>query len=199
MPTGYTNAVLEGATFEEFVWGCARAFGALAPMREDLANKPVPDKFEPSTYHAIELKEAEERLETIQALDSSAWEKRYNEYLKKLHKEDEGRKQRDDDTRFKYTQMLHKVRAWEPPTAGHCGLKNFMIEQLEQSIDFDIIGDRFKPAILGFDEWKRVELDRALKDINYHKGEFEKERQRVASRNNWISALRESVPQPTKL
>ncbi len=198
MPTGYTNMVLEGATFEQFVWGCARAFGALAPMREDLANKSVPDKFEPCTYHANELRVAEEDLKIIQARDSSAWEGRYNEYLKKMHKDDEERKRRDNDMRFKYTQMLHKVRAWEPPTSDHSGLKNFMIEQLEESINFDVIGDRYKPTILVFEEWKRVELDRALKSINYHKAEFEKERQRTASRNNWISALRESVPQPTK-
>ncbi len=48
MPTGYTHLIEEGCNLEEFVWACARAFGACVMMRDDSVDKPVPEKFEPS-------------------------------------------------------------------------------------------------------------------------------------------------------
>ena len=59
MPTGYTAKLMEqGQTFPEFIMSCARAFGALIMMRDDPANAPIPEKFEPSDYHVRALKKA---------------------------------------------------------------------------------------------------------------------------------------------
>jgi len=38
MPTGYTNCIKDGVTFEQFVWKCARAMGALVMMRDEPSN-----------------------------------------------------------------------------------------------------------------------------------------------------------------
>lgn len=199
MPTGYTDVVLKGATFEQFVWGCARAFGALVLMRDDPADAKVPERFEVEPYHATELEKAERELNIIRGLDSAGWQDRYSAYQDKKLTEQQEWKQRDDETTLKYTQMLDKVRAWVPPTSEHGGLKEFMIQQLESSLDFDVVGEKFKPTMLGFSEWKRSELDGAIRHVKYHKEEWEKERRRVEERNAWIAALRKSVPQPATL
>jgi hypothetical protein len=36
MPTGYTDKIKDGISFEEFVLSCARQFGACISMRDDL-------------------------------------------------------------------------------------------------------------------------------------------------------------------
>ena len=62
MPTGYTATLMEkGQTFQEFIMGCARAFGALIEMRDSPNDAPIPDKFEPSDYHAKRLIESREK------------------------------------------------------------------------------------------------------------------------------------------
>ncbi len=63
MPTGYTAILMEkGQTFQEFIMGCARAFGALIEMRDSPNDAPIPDKFEPSDYHAKRIIELREKL-----------------------------------------------------------------------------------------------------------------------------------------
>ncbi|VTR91619.1 unnamed protein product [Gemmata massiliana] len=41
--------------------------------------------------------------------------------------------------------MLEHVRAWEPPSTDHENLKQFMIDQLRESIDFDCRGEYREP------------------------------------------------------
>ena len=62
MPTGYTAYVQEGATFEEFVWRCARNFGALVTMRDEPTDVPVPDAFTPSKYHLEQIAVLEQEI-----------------------------------------------------------------------------------------------------------------------------------------
>ena len=47
MPTGYTAPIKDGISFNDFMWGCARAFGALIMMRDDPPGTPIPERFEP--------------------------------------------------------------------------------------------------------------------------------------------------------
>ena len=53
MPTGYTVALYEGkdVTFEDFVMGCSRAFGALISLRDE-PNAPIPEEFKVSELPA---------------------------------------------------------------------------------------------------------------------------------------------------
>ncbi len=50
MPTGYTDAVKDGITFDQFVLGCARGMGALVMMRDEPSGTPIPERFEPSRF-----------------------------------------------------------------------------------------------------------------------------------------------------
>ena len=196
MPTGYTHLVQTGEIkdFPTFAMQCARAFGALVLMRDDPPDAPIPDEFKPSDHNAVKLEKAKVRLlklrdmtpEQINAEHRTKWDAAY-EYATNYEREKELQEER-------YRAMLAKVAEWNPPSPEHDGLKKFMREQLESSIDFDC-GGSYKPALLPADpdEWWRGEVRKAQRDIDYHKKADKEERERTEGRNRWVRQLRESL------
>ena len=195
MPTGYTCAIKDGISFDDFVMRCARAFGALVDMRDESLDAPIPEKFEPSNYHQEKIKELEEEKAKLKKkLESGAhiseceleYEKAVEVYEKSVKNKTE--------LRARYLDMLHKVREWVPPTDEHVELKRFMVNQLNQSIDFDCDTSILTiPKLLTPTEWFSQKMDRILNDILYHREEYLKEVLRVADRNVWLKALRDSL------
>lgn len=63
MPTGYTAAITDkDISFEQFVWDCARAFGALVLQRDDAIGSPIKLP-EPSPYNRDRLVEIKSEIE----------------------------------------------------------------------------------------------------------------------------------------
>ena len=194
MPTGYTLDLYDGKdiTFEEFVLKCARAFGALIDMRDEPMDAPIPERFEPSDYHLTELIKAKKRLEEVkkwnEKIAEQEAERAYHEALKKR----EEFVKKNNLIRKRYEDMLSKVREWKPPTPDHVDLKKFMIQQLEDSIEFDCFIPEM-PRRLSGEEYKEQQIKKALDDIDYHEKEYAKEVNRVRERNKWLLLLRESL------
>ena len=194
MPTGYTLDLYDGKdiTFEEFVLRCARAFGALISMRDEPINVPIPERFEPSDYHLKELEKAKKRLKEIkkwnEEMAEQEAERAYQEALKKR----EEFVKKNNLIRKRYEDMLSKVREWKPPTPDHVDLKKFMIQQLEDSIEFDCFIPEM-PQRLSGEEYKEQQIKKALNDIDYHEKEYAEEVNRVYERNKWLLLLRESL------
>lgn len=196
MPTGYTAAIENGIDFKTFVWGCARGMGALIMMRDDPADAPIPERFEPSDYHPKKIDEARATLAKLEAMTSedaaTCAKAAFDEEVKR--REDGIAKA--DSLRRKYEAILAQVREWRPPTKDHEGLKRFMAEQIQSSIDFDCGTDfyeRMTPRLLDPMEWLAKEQVKAMKEIGYHATEQEKEVQRTNERNAWVQALRSSL------
>lgn len=196
MPTGYTAAVQDGISFEEFVWRCARNFGALILMRDDPMDAPVPERFEPSDYHPKRLAEAEAELERVSKMSPSkagvAARKEREEALRYAAEYFAKQVQISD----RYRAMIAQVEAWQPPTSEHVGLKEFMLQQLNESLKFDCGYLPDKPPVKSGEEWKRERIAKLNNDIAYHKEELAKEIERTEGRNKWIADLRASVPPP---
>lgn len=200
MPTGYTAPIKEGISFEEFVWGCARSFGALILMRDDPTDAPIPE-FKPSEYHANALVEARAELARLNAMtseeaDAEALREHANFVAER------GRWQKDsDELRSKYEAMLAAAKAWKPPTANHAGLKEFMVSQIEESIRFDChdysTDMQSKPQ--SGEEWLSERIGQATDRIGRYAKENEEEIARANSRNSWVKQLHASVPMPRKL
>ena len=195
MPTGYTADIKNGITFKKFAMNCSRAFGALVMMRDDPADAPIPKSFQPSRYHKDRLAEAKAELARLQKMPivtaGLAAEGEYQESeRRRLAALNKSRELRD-----KYAEMLAKVRAWKPPTTDHEGLKEFMIEQIESSIDFDC-NEKYwnkKSVRQAGAEWLSAKIEKAKRDIAYHTEEYEKECKRAKERTEWVSALRKSL------
>jgi len=201
MPTGYTAGIKDNMTFDQFVWGCARAMGALVLMRDEPADAPIPERLEPSTYHPDQLDKAGSRLDDLQSMSAedadSAAKSAYDDEAKQAKEAI----QEANALRSKYIKMLNRVNDWVSPTNDHDGFKDFMVEQLEKSIKFDCSTDYWETQNhikLSGAEWMHKALGKALKDIEYHKVEYAKEIERTEDRNKWISKLRNSLKQPVK-
>lgn len=198
MPTGYTASLYEGKeiTFEEFALATARGMGAAILQRDD---PPGPiQEVEPSDYYEKAVARAQARLDEVSAWDDRQAER---EELRTRCEQEQGRDdyvQKRDELRARYEAMLEKVQAWEPPTPDHEGFKKFMVEQLEQSISFDAAGGYLPDVRLKMtaQEYKQFELQKARDRLAKDKQYLAEDLERIAGRNAWIRALKESLGQP---
>lgn len=194
MPTGYTADIAKGISFPEYAMGCARAFGALVTMRDDPADAPIPEAFEPESYYAKSLREAEARhAELIAMTPAQAEAAATADYEEKAAYRakwlDEKR-----TLRMQYVAMLNQVRAWEPPTQDHVELKRFMIEQIATSIDHDCNESYCTPPTKQTgQEWHQEQQKEATRRLERAAGEHAKEVARAVSRTSWVAKLRASL------
>ena len=196
MPTGYTAKLMEdGQTFQEFIMGCARAFGALIEMRDSPNDAVIPDKFEPSTYHDKRLVESVDELKRLKLMDDSEKEAFGQSERDAAVKRDEELLARciNEDSRLE--AMALQVMEWSPPTPDHQELKNFMLQQIDISkngaeyAEQSLINDRNKPAMAYY----VGSVSRAASSITYHTEEKAKETVRAAKRTEWVHQLRASI------
>lgn len=197
MPTGYTADVQSGKVteFPAFAMTCARAFGALVMMRDDPLDAPIVD-LKPSTHHREWADAQREQITKLEAMTTdevaAACDVEYREELKRY----EERQAERDVQRGRYEAMLVKVRAWDPPTGEHTNLKEFMLQQLGESIKFDCGYVTKGPEKIEPTEWlkKSLESHRSMRD-RYEQGQREED-ERTASRNEWVRQLRASLESP---
>lgn len=194
MPTGYTAAIADGITFKQYALNCARAFGALVLMRDDPADAPIPERFEPNDYHANELQNASARLSTLRLMSPAEAEiAAQNEYDEAVARENKYAKERAE-LHQKYDAMLAQVVAWQAPTPDHVKYKEFMEEQIRDSIRWDCRGYSAPPLRLSATEWLTEAIKKAEHDIEYHTKHHAEEVERTNTRNTWIKALRDALP-----
>lgn len=199
MPTGYTSGVSSGEVtkFSDFAIICARASGAAISMRDEPLSKPIPDKiifdsqyrddailkinktmifYHVSPECVLESNRKMKLLEDIKHTDQ------YNEN-KKL-------------TKQRYTEMLRKVKAWQPPTRDHEAFKAFMISQLEDSIKFDCLDFVSKEDTNLKDTKGRYRINQLVElsqNLEYQQNERSKGFLKTLKDNAWIKSLRESL------
>lgn len=193
MPTGYTAEITskEGISFEDFVMNCARAFGACVTMRDEPSDKEIP-VFEASDYHIKGLRKANKELVEFKKLTKSDWEnKAEDEFFSAIKKHEEDVKKYELQ-KSKYLKMLEKVKDWNAPSGDHKGLKDFMIKQITDSIEFDCHNPEY-PKISNAEEWANKKLKSILWNLDYHTKNNREEIERVKGRNKWIKQLRESL------
>jgi hypothetical protein len=193
MPTGYTADIAKGITFEQFIMGCARGFGACITMRDDPSDAEIPDEFKPSDYHDKELAKAKRRLAGLMALQPDVIEKRAAAAHKKALAAYRERIQRCQALHDAYSAMLDKARAWVAPTPDHCGLKDFMVDQITKSMQWDCNLEEKPPAAPSAEAWYAKEIQSAQWNVNYHEEGGEKERERCRERTQWVRQLRASL------
>lgn len=196
MPTGYTDAIKDGISFRMFAMNCARAFGACVMLRDESGGgEKIPEAFKPSDYSARRLRETREHIAEIEAMNDAACDKAAAKEWKDESDRREQRIREKTALRLKYEAMLAEAHAWTPPTPDHVELRNFMISQIAQSIDFDCGISQYDkpPPKLSGAEWRAERLAQLYKDIAYYERENAAEIERTNQRNEWISALRESL------
>lgn len=197
MPTGYTSEIANDQTFEDFLLGCARAFGACMHQRDD--NTGAKPKLQTVSNHYEEtILEMEAELGAIRSMNRQQREE-YGQELKEEHI-----KYAQDSfnemvlLKNKYDAMLEKVQAWNPPSTDHQQLKQFMIDQINDSIKYDCNTTYTLQALTeatNADPLKLVD-EKATgyeESIVYYEARAAEEEVRVEASNRWIMALYDSL------
>lgn len=198
MPTGYTAKLMdEGESFPAFVMSCARAFGALVTMRDDPSDTPIPETFEPSDYHAKAIQEAREKHARLRTMQEDQRVSYANSLRTAAISSATGYHLKGAEENKRLEAMEAQVRAWEPPTDDHKGLRDFMLEQIKISkndLSYSInrvteVQDKT------LESYFIEDLSGALRSIAYHEKEQAKEVERAKGRTDWVRQLRASLPQ----
>ena len=195
MATGYTAAIKDGISFEEFTMSCARAFGALVTMRDDPQGAEIP-KFEVSTYHQDRLIEGKAEILSVGHMSSIQRQQAADQSYIDACAVNQNLIDECVSLRKSYEAMLKLVVAWHPPTDAHAGLKKFMVEQIEQSIEHDCDVSYWQErelVHLSGKAWASKQLASLRKSIEYHKKKHDEEVERVNERNKWVRELRGSL------
>lgn len=195
MPTGYTCDVQDGkiTEFKDFALRCARAMGANILMRDDPSDAPIKE-YEPSTFYKDRLEESERRLAEIRNMtDEQCEQQASDEYLDLMGRYLESISIRKEKLR-RYQSMLNKVRQWEPPTPDHEGFKNFMVEQLTESINHDCDTSYLESPIKQTGtQWRFNQIRYLEKDIPQCRESYQEEVESTNDRNEWNRKLIESL------
>jgi vacuolar-type H+-ATPase subunit I/STV1 len=200
MPTGYTAGIIDGEinTFNEFAIGCIRAFGATIHMRDEPNNKPYEPRV-PSSYHKnriIALKKERELINNTsdEELIFQAKNAIYGDITKyKKHIEETKQK------KTKLDNILDKAYKFNPPTEEHVGFKDFMIQQLKDTIKQDgdtlYYEDALNTAELSlksiFDakQIRKDKLTSIAENLEYCKTAYNKEVTGCHDSNKWVDDL----------
>lgn len=196
MPTGYTDDIKNGISFERYALNCARAFGACISIRDEPGGgEQIPAKFEPSNYEAKALETAQRALCALFLLTPEQCERRAAKDWDDKETRRITRKQQMENQLAKYRAMLEEVNRWKPPTPEHEELHTFMRTQIEESIRFDCSGSYYEtPSIRQTGaEWLAAETALLTSEIERRRIEHAKEVQRANDRTAWVAALRRSL------
>lgn len=197
MPTGYTSIIEDhdDVTFEQYLWRCARAFGAFIMQREDALDAAVSLERKPDGYYEKEVLRLRKELRAAEemTLDGAALAMAEdNAQVLAFHEESKASRKR---TSAQYDRMRAKVRAWEPPTPEHAGLKKFMLEQLETGHP-SYMREPGEPPKLASDPaaWRAEKIEQARDSLLRTEQHLAEEVQRCKEATAWIQALHAQVP-----
>lgn len=194
MPTGYTADVSNGTTtsLRAFAIRCARAFGALAHMRDFPIDTPI--NVQRNGYDA-ELREAAAHLEMMREVSDkwieSSIEQRHLEAI-----EFEERYHRNVTVvRARYEAMLEKVTAWDAPPPLRA-LREFMLKQIRESIECDCPAPRpvripERPTVAAFRAKEIAAAEERLAAARVRHAEEEK---RLSASRKWVADLLAALP-----
>jgi len=138
MPTGYTEGILNGKinTFPEFAKTCMRAFGATIHLRDDSLDKEYEPRI-PSDYYLSSIKECEENILKFENLSDDELSSQILLDLNNNKKYYERSIKEKKENLKKLNSMLGEAMKFVPPTEDHVGIKDYMIDQIEQTIKHD--------------------------------------------------------------
>ena len=191
MPTGYTADVQSGKTteFKEYALKCARAF--LVDMRDDPHDAEIRLP-ELNKYHDPELEKAENELKMFnECSDELLKVKHESQYRNNLESWEKSQKKKREQ-KSRYERMLWEAENYKPPSDKHVEFKNFMISQLEESIDWDC-RPRSKPEMEDFENWKTKTLKDLEWAVEYHTKGLAEDAERFEQGCEWINLLKQSL------
>src|SRR5690606_5838921 len=97
----------------------------------------IPDEFQVGDYYIRRLTEDTAERQRIMSLTKEEAAAEANAAADDVDLENERCRQEAAERKSRYLAMLEQVSAWSPPTEDHVCLKEFMKQQLTESIKYD--------------------------------------------------------------
>ncbi|RVI59922.1 hypothetical protein [Sinorhizobium meliloti] len=196
MPTGYTANIHDGTetTLRQFALRCAHGMGALITMRDEPLSAPIPTRLEPSTsYYDKTIDEASARIAELKAMSESDRALAAAEHNRQIEECRRRRVEENNAMKARYDAMITQTEAWQGAPEG---LKEFMLDQLKQSRDFDISDDplRYMEDTVSTDAWFASQLLEADRRLQYATEQRNSEIDRTNKRNEWLAQLHAALP-----
>lgn len=204
MPTGYTAKIIDrdDVSFQEFALDCAKAFGANIRLRDEPADTPI-QKYSPDSYYVKAMETARNEYARLLSMDESQ-RLAYGEEKKRSQIDEYRKYVADAEVKSaRLNRMLKSVMEWTPPTDEHVGMKEFMIEQLQSTIQNDGNGSYYQDSIdrhMATDtgQYHADALKSSADSIEYYERKSREEIDRVDGRNDWNRKLIDSLPKGKK-
>lgn len=195
MPSGYTSIVVDGdVTFKAFAERCVRAMGVFYHLRDSPMDTPLPDKAPLSLYHKEALVNAQLELSKLEEMNPAEQELEIQQDYDRAHTSWQESRARTEIVRARVERMLAEVEAWTPPTSEHVGLKAFMREQLQETLQYDGSGSSWpEPVRQTVEQWVEERRQRALRDIEYHSKKWALDQSNAEANTAWIRAFKASL------
>lgn len=197
MPTAYTDAVANGASFEEFAMLCARAFGPCISMRDEPISKPIPFVIEPMPYYTEVLITTKQMLDSIKGLSAEEVDEYAKADAQAAHDKAVTRNAHIDGLRIVYGAMRERVEAWDVPSPQHVGLKQFMLSQIDDTVAHDCRNVPV-PGVHPMDgeAWRAMRVDQLTAKLDKAQARYQQECEGAANSTMWLTALRRSLGLP---
>lgn len=170
-------------SFKEWVLRCA----ASSEIRTEVSEET--EAYRKSCLDRAYKRSRELETMSIEEADAKA-ELAYQAQIK-VKSEDKIRKMKDDKSLF---DMREKLESWKPPTVEHEAFKSYLLQELDYTITLDYEHD-FPVLKLTGKEWLEFERTDVKYDIAYHSDRRREEQEALRKANEWMSALRESLPE----
>lgn len=203
MPTGYTAGILDGTTntFQDFAKLCTRAFGATMHLRdESLDTEYKPQK--PGKYHFEKIEEANKLMQKANSLTDEQLISERKIELKASIELAKKAIEKETANKEKLEAMLQEAKDFIPPTSEHQGIKDFMVNQIEETIKFDCDSTYYsellessKKELENLDAWsiRSAMIGKAQKDLDYNRTELNKEVARCNNSNQWYAEFLKAI------
>jgi hypothetical protein len=208
MPTGYTSGIIDGKinTFPDFAKLCMRAFGATIHMRdENLDIEYEPRKV--SNYYLENIEETKKKLINIKKQSNDSIIKSVTRQLNNDKKYNINKIKEIKVLKDKLTTMLNHAIDYIPPTKEHVGIKEFMIQQITDTIKWDCDDEyhvqkleRIEKELKNIDP-KLIRKDRIQmyeEDLVRYQKQYDEELLRCLESNKWVTNFLNSINNETK-
>lgn len=201
MPSGYTAPVQDGSITDltDFALTCARGFGAMVLLRDSDQSLEATRRFieerayaEKSSYYHHSLDASRKRMAELGAMSDEETLAAAQAAHDSVVESNRAREEKRMAELARYETMIAKVKVWEPPTKEHANFKDFMLDQLYESIRFDCRTFSMTPPEVSL-AWRDAEIERERESIERYEDEIVKERERNDGRFAWVTALLDSL------
>jgi len=204
MPTGYTAEIVEGKvkTFKEFAQKCMRAFGSTIHMRDE----PLDKKYRPrkvEKYYIEAVQKCEDEINKLKKANDQFFIDKVKDELKRNYTYYEKKLKNISGCKARLDSILEDAKKWTPPTEDHTEIKDFMIKQLEETINHDADSSYYEEELnvtmhrmqspIDISSIKKEMIADAEKDLVRAKKRLDEEIERCEDSNKWVEQFLKSI------